>query len=221
MASQRESGQTRKERERERHRVDILNAAERVFVRDGYHGATVEEIAGEAEFAVGTLYHFFSGKEELYLEVLGRLGGSLMRDFDREVTSRDDPEEAIRALFDLRLRQLEEHRDLFRIAIETGQWGQAGGPEGLPPGLAVLYERYLGVVSDILRRGMQQGRFIEFEPLFVALCLEGVFRAMTLYWTQYHPEEPLAELAGRARDAFLGQIRVRGPEADVEEAGSP
>ena len=61
---------TRKERERERHRREMLEAAERVFVRKGYHDATVEEIAQEAEFAVGTLYNFFKGKDDLYARVV-------------------------------------------------------------------------------------------------------------------------------------------------------
>ncbi len=44
---------TRRERERERHRREILEAALKVFARAGYHRATMQAIAREAEFAVG------------------------------------------------------------------------------------------------------------------------------------------------------------------------
>jgi len=56
---------SRRDRERERHRQEILEAAERVFVREGYHAATVEAIAREAEFGIGTIYNFFQSKEDL------------------------------------------------------------------------------------------------------------------------------------------------------------
>ncbi len=66
-------GLPRKERERLAHRREIIGAAERVFARNGHRGSTVEQIAQEAEFAVGTLYNFFKSKEELYEEVLASL----------------------------------------------------------------------------------------------------------------------------------------------------
>ena len=46
---------SRKEREYQTRRVDILNAAERVFAEKGFHQTTVAEIAKESEFAIGTL----------------------------------------------------------------------------------------------------------------------------------------------------------------------
>jgi AcrR family transcriptional regulator len=51
-------------------RQRILEAASRVFVRRGYGHATVEDIANEAEISIGALYHHFSGKEELFKELL-------------------------------------------------------------------------------------------------------------------------------------------------------
>ncbi|RKY64298.1 MAG: TetR/AcrR family transcriptional regulator, partial [Candidatus Latescibacterota bacterium] len=47
---------TRREREREAHRREILEAAGRVFARKGFAGATMDEIAQEAEFSKAALY---------------------------------------------------------------------------------------------------------------------------------------------------------------------
>ena len=49
----------RKEREKKQRKALILNAAKRVFLNKGYSGATVEEIANEAELSIGTLYIYF------------------------------------------------------------------------------------------------------------------------------------------------------------------
>ena len=57
---------TRKEREKQRRRFDILEAAEIIFAEKGFNRTTVEDIAARSEFAVGSLYNFFPGKEQIY-----------------------------------------------------------------------------------------------------------------------------------------------------------
>jgi AcrR family transcriptional regulator len=51
-------------------RAALLDAAARVFVERGLHGATVREIAGRAGFTNPVLYYHFGGKEELYDAVI-------------------------------------------------------------------------------------------------------------------------------------------------------
>jgi AcrR family transcriptional regulator len=53
-----------------RNRAAILTAARTVFVRDGYHGTTVEAIAREAGLTIGALYSRFDGKADLFLALL-------------------------------------------------------------------------------------------------------------------------------------------------------
>lgn len=72
---------SRKDREREKHRIDILDAAERVFVRDGM-ATKIETIAKEAEYAVGSIYNFFSGKDDLFRNVLLRISQLRIDDLD-------------------------------------------------------------------------------------------------------------------------------------------
>jgi AcrR family transcriptional regulator len=45
----------------------LLDAAETVFARRGFHGASVEEIAREAGATTGAVYSNFAGKEDLFL----------------------------------------------------------------------------------------------------------------------------------------------------------
>jgi AcrR family transcriptional regulator len=55
---------------KERTRVDLLSAARRVFVRSGFHGATLDEIAEEAGYTKGAIYSNFEGKDDLFLALL-------------------------------------------------------------------------------------------------------------------------------------------------------
>lgn len=61
---------SRRDREREEHRKAVLIAAERVFSKVGLTGATIEAIAAEAQYAVGSIYNFYAGKEDLFRNVL-------------------------------------------------------------------------------------------------------------------------------------------------------
>ena len=60
----------RKQRERSA-RIDlILSAATRVFARFGYHQASMDLIAEEAELGKSTLYYYYKSKDELLLAIL-------------------------------------------------------------------------------------------------------------------------------------------------------
>ena len=60
---------TRAERT-ERNRTALLAAARRVFLKRGYHGASVEQIAEEAGFSTGVVYSQFQSKADLFLTLL-------------------------------------------------------------------------------------------------------------------------------------------------------
>lgn len=55
----------RRLRDRSRRRESILDAAERVFVREGYETSTMDQVASEAEVSKGTVYLYFENKDAL------------------------------------------------------------------------------------------------------------------------------------------------------------
>lgn len=57
-------------RQSERNRARVLAAARRVFLAEGYHGASVEKIAAAAGFSTGVVYSQFRGKGDLFLTLL-------------------------------------------------------------------------------------------------------------------------------------------------------
>ena len=62
--------QTRKEREREFKKSEILDAAIHIFAKKGFKATTLDEIAEKSEFGKGTIYNYFSNKEEIYREII-------------------------------------------------------------------------------------------------------------------------------------------------------
>ena len=62
----------RKEREKELRRKTIIDAAERIFFSKGFEHATMNDIAQESELSKGTLYLYFSSKNELCMSIIVR-----------------------------------------------------------------------------------------------------------------------------------------------------
>ncbi len=56
-------------RRREMTRRNLLDAAALVFARDGFHGASLDEVAATAGFTKGAVYSNFKSKEDLFLAV--------------------------------------------------------------------------------------------------------------------------------------------------------
>lgn len=69
MSATRPKRLTRKEKQAET-RKQLLDAAERVFLRRGLQGSSVEEISAEAGFTRGAFYSNFKSKDELFVELL-------------------------------------------------------------------------------------------------------------------------------------------------------
>jgi AcrR family transcriptional regulator len=60
---------TRAERKQQT-RAELIAAAHRVFLRDGFHGASLTQIAEDAGYTFGAVYSNFQNKDELFLAVL-------------------------------------------------------------------------------------------------------------------------------------------------------
>src|ERR671913_1147236 len=71
----------------EEQRRVVVDAARRVFAREGYNGATIERVAREAGTARSSVYELFQGKEDLFVAVVEdaaeRVVGHLSEGFRR------------------------------------------------------------------------------------------------------------------------------------------
>lgn len=86
----------RRQRERELRRKAILNAAETLFAQQGYRKTRIEDIAGLAEVSVGTVYGYFTSKEDLLSNVLDDIGDYVRRLVGKEFRKADSTLEGIR-----------------------------------------------------------------------------------------------------------------------------
>ena len=111
---------SRKERQAET-RKGLLDAAERVFIRDGFAGSSVESIAADAGYSRGAFYSNFETKEELFVELLrdrifSVYGELLERNQTLEGTPRERLEAGIEGVRDVQAQ--ERGSWLFQLWLE-------------------------------------------------------------------------------------------------------
>ena len=164
-ASRAEMPAPRTERGR-RTRGRILEAAEAVFHRDGFHRASIVDITRGAGVGQGTFYLYFPSKEALFVELVRQMGHEMRRRL-HEVTSaaptRADAErEGMRAYLEFVAR----HPAMYRIVRECEFVDHAEFKN--------WYEQLAeGYVAGI-RTAMAAGEFRELDAETVAYCLMGM-----------------------------------------------
>jgi AcrR family transcriptional regulator len=73
---------SRRDERKEETRAELVEAAARMFARRGFHGASVEQIAGEAGYSTGAIYWHFEGKDDLFLAVYEAYATTRVREWD-------------------------------------------------------------------------------------------------------------------------------------------
>jgi AcrR family transcriptional regulator len=113
----------------DRRRADVVERAAHVFARRGYGRTSMQQLAEELGIAVGSLYHYFPGKEQLLVAICDELMDPLLGDARALDGAGLAPPGHLRTLVRLWVRHVVTHRDHLlvfqqeRHAIERGaQW---------------------------------------------------------------------------------------------------
>lgn len=158
------------QRDPERTRSAILEAATREFAENGMGGARVDAIAERAGTNKRMLYHYFGDKEQLYLHVLEEAYVRI-RTAERALHIGDrSPEEGIGELALFTWRYFLEHPEFLSLLgtenLHRARWLRQSVR------LKELHSHLIGELSDVLERGKSEGVFIESaDPLHVYLTI--------------------------------------------------
>ena len=148
----------------------ILKAGIAEFGSKGFGGARTAAIARRAKCNIRMLYHYFGGKEALYLVCLERVY-SQIRDEERKLNVQQmEPVEAITALVQFTFDHMRNNPDFVRMAgVENTQNGRF--IKKLPI-LASAANELIESISEILERGREQALFrgdIDAFQLYVSI----------------------------------------------------
>jgi TetR/AcrR family transcriptional regulator, fatty acid metabolism regulator protein len=157
----------------------ILDAAMRVFARQGFHTCRVSDIADEAGVAYGLVYHYFSSKDEildtLFLE---RWNVMLAAIAEADRTQRS-PREKLQAIAAFIVDSYRHEPELMKvIVVEVTRAANTFGRTHLAK-IREAYQQIAGIVA----RAQADGLFrTEITPEFGALAFYGSIEQVLTRW---------------------------------------
>ena len=188
----------------EKTRKRLLEAAERIFAREGFEAARLEDIAGSAGYTRGAFYANFKSKEDIFFALLGQWINGRMEQINSLLRQHETAAKRVRALRE-HYAQLAKNRSLALLSLEFKLFA-IRHPEAHAR-LRVRQQKLRCCGGDILRRIMKDlGRSLPLSytaaatglgALSNALLLENLVDSKTL------PDEDTRHLLGLFFDAVI------------------
>ena len=184
---------SRRERERLRHRGQMLKAALELFSQKGYQNVSMHEIASHAEFAIGTLYKFFKNKEDLYNSLLtdtaSQFHAALSAALDGEWDCQKKLRRYIRSYWD----QFQKNAAAVRLYFSETTGVSYNLRSNLTRELQAYYDDIIEKLGAVFAEGIEKGVYCRIDPKFMAISFESLINTFLFYWLddpENHPFEP-------------------------------
>jgi AcrR family transcriptional regulator len=100
-------------------RVQLLQAAQDVFVAQGFHAAAMDDIADRAGVSKPVLYQHFPGKRELYLALLEEHVGQLADRVREALAATDDNHQRVQGAVTAYFEFIDAEGEAFRLVFES------------------------------------------------------------------------------------------------------
>lgn len=131
----------------------ILEAAIKVFAQQGFHQATISQIAREAGVADGTIYLYFKNKEDIMVNFFGYKTKEVFGRFREEVDKADNARDRLRLLIKRHLEEFQRDRSMAILyQTETRRFSRMCEEQ-----IREMSKMYLDLVSEIVESGQDEG----------------------------------------------------------------
>jgi len=169
----------------------IITAAIKIFAQKGLEKGKIADIAQEAGIGKGTVYEYFSSKEEIFNAIEEFVIDSMLSDLSGLLLLDLSPREKLKTLIQGTFDYMVNMGD--GILIITELWAQSA--RGLwhgsfPTRISHMYREYQKMLVDVLEAGIGQGQFRKMHSTGVAVVLTAFLDGMLWqYLVLNDPEE--------------------------------
>lgn len=188
----------------------VVAGALRVFLRDGFEGASVDEIAREAGVSKATLYSYFPDKRVMFVEVFGaefgRLAGQAASEHSQDQSAEAFLLTAGRRVVDLTVSEF--GRNLFRLVVAEVTRFPELAQQFYEQGSGQLRRRLVIRLEQFCERGELQIDDCELAAdQFVQLCRAGVHEPLLLDLNRDIAPSSICRAVNGAVEMFLARYR--------------
>lgn len=161
---------TRIVKDPEERKLELIEAAERLFAKKGYEDTAVSDIVKEIKVGQGTFYHYFRSKEEILSAVAEKIVAPLAEEITGIAKCDGDPASKVNDMLNSILRANSSEMGLMNLLFQKGNYllhqkiEEAIEATVLPP------------LAETVSRGIAKGRFnaeypVEFIEFMLASAL--------------------------------------------------
>ena len=181
----------------------ILEAAVKVFARQGFYQSTVAQIAREAGVADGTIYLYFKNKDDILVNFFDYKTKQVFERFRAEVNQAESGLDKLRNLIRRHLAEFQRDRDMAVLyQVGTHQIDRLAEDQ-----IREMSKMYQDLVSEIVEVGQQEGSIR--KDLYVGLVkrfiLGGVDEVINT-WLHSENDYDLVSMADPLVELFIRGI---------------
>ncbi len=161
-------------------RDKILKAAIKVFARDGFFNAKMEEIASTAGVATGTPYLYFKNKDDLLISIFEEEMVPIIENMRKKLSELNSAREKLTGFVNFHMDMVQKKPDMAQLLqVELRQSNKfVHGYSG------TKFKEYLAIISDILVQGQEEGEFrTDINPTIFKQILFGAIDEIATNWT--------------------------------------
>lgn len=178
-------------------KVEILQAALRVFDRQGFAQTRMKDIAAEAGLSVGILYHYFADKDALLDALLDQFFSADLQSAAQSFARAESVRARLRAYFE---RGLLAEMQFLNAGLELR--AAAERHPRLRERVHVFARRYFDLLLPLIQRGIAEGELRPLPPEAVALALLALYDGLLETLPRLFPEADEDTRRERIRQAF-------------------
>ncbi|MCK5204767.1 MAG: TetR/AcrR family transcriptional regulator [Desulfobacterales bacterium] len=181
----------------------ILEAAVKVFARQGFHQSTVAQIAKEAGVADGTIYLYFKNKDDILVQFFSFRAKQVFESFREEVDRAQTSADKLRNLVRRHLAEFQRDRDGAVVyQVETHQNSRMAEAQ-----IREMSQMYRDLIAEIIEQGQQEGTIR--KDLYVGLVKRFIIGAVDEVintWLHSDGEYDLVSMADPLVELFIKGI---------------
>lgn len=182
-------------------RDTIIETAAQIFRQKGFHGASMEDIAAAVNLRKASLYHHFSSKQEILLEILDRALQLLLEKISAITTQNMSADRKLRLMIREYLHILAENVDLAAVLLfEHRALERRQHARHIPN-----RDKFESLWKDVISEGVSKRIFKCDDPPMVARALLGQMN-WTITWFSPDGDKSMEEIADEYASLLLNGL---------------
>lgn len=94
---------------------EILRAAKIIFLRNGFHNSSMDDVADIADLGKGTIYYYFKSKEEIFFTLIEREAKKVYNEMVKRVSEKEPLYKIIKEVTSFYLEYFSKNRTFLRL----------------------------------------------------------------------------------------------------------